>query len=147
MVCTYEEEGIGQEGVDKNKPAGPAAGALASIDDFGDGNGEDDADKLVARVGDEIKQLGLARDAQEVTAELEGDDFNDDDDQALGGRVAQKLGLELASESGDEGGEEDEGDESHDWGGRFVVREMRPSGFALGWGRIWTDLVCTCPGC
>lgn len=67
---TYQEERVCQERVEENGPANPATSALAAIDNLGGGNGQDDADKLVARVGNEVEELGLAGDAEKIASEL-----------------------------------------------------------------------------
>lgn len=111
---TYQEEGIGQKSVDEYRPANPPAGALSTVGQLGDGHGDDDADKLVARVRDEVVQLGVVGDAQEVAAEFEGHDLHHDDHQHRGGGEAEQLRLELAAQAGDDRRQEDVGDDGHD---------------------------------
>lgn len=96
-LVTYQEEGVGKEGVQEYGPANPSASALASVDDFRNCNGRNDAHKLVAGVGDQIEELRLAGDAQEVASKLQSDDFNNDHDQSLCCSITEQLRLEIAS--------------------------------------------------
>lgn len=74
----YQEERVCKVGVDKDQPANPAAGTLAAVKDLGNDNSDNDPDKLVPRIGNQVKELGLARDAQEVASQLQEEDLNDD---------------------------------------------------------------------
>ena len=76
--------------------------------------GDDDADELVAGVGDEVEELGLVGDGQDVGAELQRADLEDDDHEGGGGGEAEEFGVEGAAEAGEERGEQDVGDEGHD---------------------------------
>ena len=95
---TYQEEGVCQERVGEDGPANPAAGSTTTVPRFGNGKRDDDADELVAGVGDEVEQLALAVDAEEVHDELEEDDFGDHHHEGGAGDGAQQLGLEGAAQ-------------------------------------------------
>lgn len=45
---TYQEQRVGQKCIEKDNPADVAAGASAAVEDLGNRNGGDDANKLVA---------------------------------------------------------------------------------------------------
>lgn len=83
----YQEERVGHEGVKENSPASPTASAFSPIERLGAGYGDNDANKLVARIRNKIKQLALARYAQKVTSQLEGNDLNNNYNHARGGGV------------------------------------------------------------
>lgn len=76
--ATYQEERVCKVGVDKDQPANPATGALAAVKDLSNDNSNNNPDKLVPRIGNQIKELGLAGDAQEVASQLQEEDLNDD---------------------------------------------------------------------
>lgn len=138
-IKTHQEERVGQECVQKHSPANPATSSLAAVEDLGDNNGDNDAHKLVARVCDQIQQLRLARDAQEVTSQLEGDNLDNNNNEADRGRLSEELRLELATETGDQGREEDICNDCHDCSqsaSRSTCQNKGP-----------THLGCTCRGC
>lgn len=114
VAVTYQEQRVGQESVQEDGPTDPATGALAAVEYLSDGNGHDDADKLITRVRNEIEELGLAGDAQEIASKLEGNDFHQNNGEACSSCYSQQLWFEIALEAGDECGEEDIGDEGHD---------------------------------
>lgn len=137
IIEAYQKQGVRQEGVKKHGPAEPAAGSLAGIDKLGHGNSHDDADKLIARVGNEVEKLGLVGDAQEVGAKLEHGKFKDDNDTGLGSGVSEKLGLELATKTSQEGGKQNVGNKSHDRDVHVravdvVARGQEPALLAIG---------------
>lgn len=72
---TYQEQRVGQESVKEHAPANPPAGALATVQNLGYSDSNDDADKLVAGVCDQIVKLRIVRDAQQVAAQLETEDL------------------------------------------------------------------------
>lgn len=72
---TYQEQRIGQESVEEHAPANPPAGTLATVQDLGYSDGDDDADKLVAGVCDQVVKLRIVRDTQQVAAQLETEDL------------------------------------------------------------------------
>lgn len=76
--ATYQKERVCKVGVDKDQPANPATGTLAAVKDLGNDNSDNNSDKLVPRIGNQVKKLGLARDAQEVASQLQEEDLNDD---------------------------------------------------------------------
>jgi hypothetical protein len=112
---TYQEQRIGQKGIEKHNPADPPTSSLATVENLSHGNGDNDADKFVARVGYQVEKLRLTRDAQEVASQLQCHNLNDDDYHARGGGISQQLWLELTLETSNQGGEEDIRDEGHDY--------------------------------
>lgn len=76
--------------------------------------GDDDADKLVARVGDQIEQLALVADRQEVAAELEREDLGHDDQEGRRGRHAEQLWVEGPAQAGQQCRQQNVGDQGHD---------------------------------
>lgn len=77
-VGTYEEERIGEERVCKECPSNPASGALARGKHFRDDECDDNADEFVARVGEQVEELGLIANAEKIHCQLETDDFEYD---------------------------------------------------------------------
>ena len=62
----YQEKGIGKEGVEEDGPAEPAGSPLASAQNLGDRQGDDDADEFVAGVCDEVKELRVIAYIQDI---------------------------------------------------------------------------------
>ena len=67
----YQEQRVGQVAVEENGPANPATVAVASIHKLGHDQSHYNADKLVARVCHQVKELRLARNIQEIGPELQ----------------------------------------------------------------------------
>ena len=111
---TYQEERIGHESVSKDRPADHTSSSLTTIGNGRNGNGDDDADKLVAGVGDQVVNLALGVDVQEVPSQPEQDELEDDDHTGVAECYAEQLGLEFAVETSDHGGQQDVGREGHD---------------------------------
>lgn len=111
---TYQEERIGHESVSKDCPTDPSSGSLAAVGNRRNGNGDDDADEFVARVGDQVVNLTLGVDVEEVPSQPEQDELEDDDHTGVAECYAEQLGLEFAVETGDHGGKQDVGGEGHD---------------------------------
>ena len=111
---TYQEQRVGQEGVDKQRPPSPATRPLAAINDLGDADGHDDAHKLVARVRHQVQQLRLVGDAQQIAAQLQPQDLDNHRHQRRRRNVPKQFRLELALQPGDEGLQEDVRHQRHD---------------------------------
>jgi hypothetical protein len=100
-LATYQEERVCQVSVEKDQPADPTTSALAAIENLSNDNSNDDSDKLVSGVGDQIQELRLARDAQEITSKLKEEDLDDNDDKTDCGRLSEEFWLKLVVQSGD----------------------------------------------
>jgi hypothetical protein len=111
---TYQKERIGHESVPEHRPADHSSGSLAAVGDRRNGNGDDDADELVAGVGDQVVNLALGVDIEEVPPQPQKNQLEDDDHAGVAECYAEQLGLEFAVEAGDHGGQQDVGCESHD---------------------------------
>ena len=112
--ATHQEERVCEERVEEDAPADPAARPLAAVDNLRDGDGDDDADKLVPRVRDQVVQLGGVGDAHEVASELEDGDLEEHRHEGSRRRVPEQLGLELAPKAGHEGRQQDVRHDGHD---------------------------------
>lgn len=111
---THEEEGVGEVSVCKDRPANITTSTLAACHDGGQGNCEDNTDKFVTRIGNQIQPLRLVRDVQEVCAEFKEQKLDDDNSKGIGSSQAEQLWTESALQTGEEGRKEDVGDKSHD---------------------------------
>lgn len=111
MRRTYQEERVGHEGVGEDGPAEPATTATKGARD---GKIDNDANELVARVGNKVKPLRLVADAEHIRAELEKDQFDNDNGKGVRGCDTKQLGLERAPEAGHEGAEKNVRYKGHD---------------------------------
>jgi hypothetical protein len=78
-------------------------------------NSDNDSNKLVSRVGDQVKELRLAGDAQKITSKLEEEDLDDNNDKTDCGCLSEKFWLELMVETGDQSREKDICHQSHNY--------------------------------
>jgi len=111
---TYQEERIGHESVSKDGPADHSSSSLTAVGNCRNGNGDDDADELVARVGDQVVNLAFGVDVEEIPSQPEQDELEDDDHTGVAECYAEQLGLEFTVETGDHGGQQDVRRECHD---------------------------------
>lgn len=111
VAKTHQKESIRHKGICEHRPPNPSrptsALILAHREDRAQPYCRDDADKLVAGVGDEIIDLGFGGDVQEVAAKPEHDELEEDDDGGIGEGQAEELWFEFAVHARDERGEED----------------------------------------
>lgn len=110
---TYQEQRVGQESVEEHAPANPPTGTLATVQNLGHSDSDDDTDKLVTGVSDQIVKLRIVRDAQQVAAQLETEDLCHDYYQGCRRRVSEKFWLKLPAETSKECREKDVRHDSH----------------------------------
>jgi len=111
---TYQEERICHESVSKDRPADPTSRSFAAVGDCRNGDGDDDADELVAGVGDQVVDLAFGVDVEEVASQPEQDELEDDDHTCVAECYSEQFRLEFTVQAGDHCGKEDVGCESHD---------------------------------
>lgn len=96
---TYQEECVGQVSVDKNRPANPASSSTPGGEDLRRNQSSNNSHKLVSGVGHQIQQLRIVVDAENVHGHLQAQDLKDDHCNRRGGNRAQKLWVEVPTES------------------------------------------------
>ena len=111
---TYQKECIGVPSVQKKHPACPVVRSLTTSDNFCKEEGDDDADELVATVGNKVEKLAVVRDGEKVHGYLENNDLEYHYTQRGGSGGAQKLGVEGTSHPSENCGKQDIRNKRHD---------------------------------
>jgi len=112
-MWTYQEKRVRHKSIAEHSPSYPASRSLAAVGNGRNGNGDDDTDKLVARVGHQIVDLALGVDVQEVSSQPKQNKLQDDDHARIAESDAQQLRLELSVESCNHRGKQDVRCEGH----------------------------------
>lgn len=102
-----EEEGVCAEAVEEDEPGDPLAADVEVGEQRRQQQRHDDADELVARVGDQVEQLRRRVDGQDEGAHLDGQDLQQHDADGQRRRVAQQLRVEVAPQPREQRREQD----------------------------------------
>ena len=96
---THEKKGISQKCICENGPAHPSSRPLSTVQYLSYDQRNDNANKFVSRIRDEIEQLAVVADAQNVCPEFEPQYLHRYDSEGSGGCQTHNLWMECSSKT------------------------------------------------